>query len=691
MASQTNIIVAFVLVLMLGAGIVAGVPSSYDARELGYTTPVKDQGDCGCCNAFTTVAMLESAILFNRGAVYDLSEQHAKECTFEGIVGTAGGCDGGTDKMVINLFTQSGARFESDVKYIPRDCQCDNMNDPVIRVTNWHIISNEIPASTNTIKKNIINNGPIYSIINHNILPKSYDGKHVIRGQSHNWIGHSILIVGWDDSKGAWIIKNSWGTDWGDDGYGYVGYNQGSIGSHASVVTGYELTDPFSRTLYHDEAGWTKNMGFVYDRDYGKLKSEYKVGSNLITHIDFWTTGPGTVDLYLYDDHFSGYGGNWYGNLLATVNGLSFDHAGYHSVELNHPVRSNNGMAVVTAHFVNAPGPTQFKPLAIDALGPYSEKTWMVQTLNDRWFHPGRWDDKPPHEYTRIGDGTLRLRIRDGGYSFNQIKLSTHDPTTVKTNDTIKFNRTCLINSGYSYCGSIEWKCSNQMVGSITPDGMFTAKREGETFITAISCGVVSNPIVVTVLDYIQPTPTPTPEPTPTPTPEPTPTPTPEPTPTPTPITTVTPTPEPTQSPTPTPTSTPEPEVTPLPTVEPTVTPTPAPTATATPTPYPTITPTASPTPTITPTSTGTTEPETTKINRVRRAEWKTKWQDTIEPVEEPASTPTVTPTDTLEHIPTVTPTAIPEPTPGISITIEESIIKLSLWEKIKFFIKSLS
>jgi len=521
--------------MIMISSVAAGLPSTYDGRELGYVTPVKDQGNCGACSAFTTVALLESAILYNHGAVYDLSEQHAKECTFEAIIGTAGGCSGGTDRMIINLFSQTGARLEKDIKYVPRDGQCNCMADPVIRVTDWHIISKGIPASNKVIKENIIHNGPIYSNINQKCLPKSYDGGHVIKMKSNTWSGHSVLIVGWDDARKAWIVKNSWGTDWGDDGYGYIGYGIGGIGTYASVITGYELTDPYTRTLYHDEAGWTKDMGFVYNRDYGRMMSRFYVSqtADKITHIEFWTTGPAeNVDLYIYDNKAGEIAAYGYGKLLVKVEDLVIPKAGYHSIELKTPIRSSTGVAVVTAHFINAPGDAQYQPLAIDSKGPFSDKTFIVQSLSNnlRWFLPGEWADRTPHAYTRIGDGTLRLRVSSGGYSFDRIKLSAGGSTTVSPGETVKFSAKATKSGKPAYCGPIEWKVSNPRIGSISPAGVFTAKRNGNVLITAISDGRISNTVKVVIADVTDPIPVPIPDLIPEPIPEPTPEPTVKPT-----------------------------------------------------------------------------------------------------------------------------------------------------------------
>jgi len=147
-----RILIALILMLVMSSVAAAGLPPKYDCRDQGYVTPVKDQGGCACCNAFTTVAMLESAILADGGAKYDLSEENAKNCPFEAVSGTAGGCNGGNANMVINIFTQHGSLLERDDPYTQKYTgRCDYIDDPAIRVTDWYILSLAKVPSTWTI------------------------------------------------------------------------------------------------------------------------------------------------------------------------------------------------------------------------------------------------------------------------------------------------------------------------------------------------------------------------------------------------------------------------------------------------------------------------------------------------------------------------------------------------------------
>lgn len=482
------------------SGIAMALPTKYDCRELGYTTPAKDQGNCGCCAAFATVAMLESAILHNHGALYDLSENNAKECTWQGKR-MYGGCRGGTDKIVINLFTQTGATLESRDPYVDRNVLCNLGASPVIRVTGWNVLSSDTPASPNIIKNAIIAHGPVYSVMNERCLPRRYSGGHVIQTRSGYWSGHAILIVGWDDSRDCWIIKNSWGTGWGEEGYGYVKYGVGKIGSRASVITGYELHNPHIKVKYNDEGGWTDTYNV------NNVMCRHKVSRwDWITHVEMWTTGPTKdIDIRIYDSFGVGYNGVGYGKGLYKVNDLSFTTAGYHSIKLPKPVRSCTGAAVVIASITNKN--REENPIAIDSGGLCDRNTY-IRSTGYNWERLAKYDFNNGY-WVWQGDGTVRLRIKTSDTSIGRIKISAKDSTVLKKGETLQFSS--------SRGNTVEWKCSNQMIGSISPTGLFTAKKNGNLIISAISYGYVSNTIKVVITDKPKPTPKPIPtlEPTP--------------------------------------------------------------------------------------------------------------------------------------------------------------------------------
>ena len=230
-------------------------PSSWDWRNHGGVTPAKDQKNCGSCYAFASVGMIESNIKIDSGKSYDLSEEQAKNCMWEST-----GCLGGTVQWTINPFTANGIISEKDYPYSPTNGFCQDI-EPTLRLTEWNLLSTEKALSRDTLKKYILNKGPVVTSLIVNNWNKTYNGSYVLNTDKEGK-DHAVVIVGWNDStsdknvSGHWIFKNSWGTSWGDNGYGYIEYDNSEVGTHVSVVGGYENYDPNVYTLNYDDAGW---------------------------------------------------------------------------------------------------------------------------------------------------------------------------------------------------------------------------------------------------------------------------------------------------------------------------------------------------------------------------------------------------------------------------------------------------
>jgi len=248
MKKLNAIFMIFLVLWFIFPGLVlAQLPSRWDWREHNGVTPVKNQGGCGSCWAFATVATTESAILINEGT-YDVSEQHLVSCNTEGW-----GCSGGEEAFQYYYDRQDecsliGTVQESCFPYTARDDPCDCCDCPRIHnLSNWGYIagSRHATPTDQQMKEYIYNYGPIFAAVDCNNwdllaledgVVKEKDFKNGVQG-----VNHAITIVGWDDDyqgsgTGIWIIKNSWGDSWQHGGYGYVEYESGQIGYGACWV-----------------------------------------------------------------------------------------------------------------------------------------------------------------------------------------------------------------------------------------------------------------------------------------------------------------------------------------------------------------------------------------------------------------------------------------------------------------------
>jgi len=230
------------------------LPPKWDWREHGGVTPVKDQGRCGSCWAFATVGPLESVIKIKTGQNVDLSEQWLVSCNRDGW-----GCNGGWwahdyHAGLIGKCGGTGAVLEEYFPYVAYDQPCSGpyphnylLADGDGDGYSWEFVGGDgsVP-SVEKIKQAIYTYGPVSSAVYVDSAFQMYTGG-VFNSDGDGPVNHGVVIVGWDDTKGkngAWIIKNSWGTGWGDNGYMYIEYGCNKIGYAACYIDDFEDLGP---------------------------------------------------------------------------------------------------------------------------------------------------------------------------------------------------------------------------------------------------------------------------------------------------------------------------------------------------------------------------------------------------------------------------------------------------------------
>jgi len=266
-------------------------PAVFDWRMLGGVTPAKDQGGCGSCWAFATIGVAEAAIRIRDGVVVDLSEQHLLGCNSSGW-----GCSGALWAYQWLIDTQDkcgriGALLESQIPYTGDDTDCNCAPQPVYRFNSWGYV-NGLTPSVADIKSALMRYGPVGAGVVSSVLGS---GSGVIGGcASYSFwdVDHVVVIVGWDDTKGtsgAWIIKNSWGEDWGDNGFGYIEYGCAQIGFGATYVA------------YGDTMTITPAVGLEAQGEAGgpftPSQQAYTVKNDGSTSISWSVTAPSWVTL----------------------------------------------------------------------------------------------------------------------------------------------------------------------------------------------------------------------------------------------------------------------------------------------------------------------------------------------------------------------------------------------------------
>ena len=206
----------------------------FDWRQNGAGTPVEDQKNCGSCWAFATAAAFEGNYELNHGMVVHVSEQQILDCD------TKYSCLGGWWAFD---YIKSGGGLTSAASYPYTAIQGMCLVKPKLyREDIWGFVANNGSIPTvDEIKAALCSHGPIVVAVRATDAFLSYVGgvfnEHDPQcKRDGKCVNHAITIVGWDESKKAWIIKNSWGDLWGIRGYMYISYDTNDIGYMAAWV-----------------------------------------------------------------------------------------------------------------------------------------------------------------------------------------------------------------------------------------------------------------------------------------------------------------------------------------------------------------------------------------------------------------------------------------------------------------------
>jgi len=201
------------------------VPASVDWRTQGYVTPVKDQGQCGSCWAFSAIASLEGQHFKSTGKLVSLSEQNLVDCS--GKFGNQG-CNGGLmDQAFSYIKANKGVDTEDSYPYVAEDQKCKfKAKDVGATVTGFTDIAS---GDETALTAAIASIGPISVAIDagHDSFQLYSSGIYNEPDCSTTELDHGVTAVGYDTSADGdyYIVKNSWAATWGQDGYIWMSRN----------------------------------------------------------------------------------------------------------------------------------------------------------------------------------------------------------------------------------------------------------------------------------------------------------------------------------------------------------------------------------------------------------------------------------------------------------------------------------
>lgn len=373
-------------------------PESYDLRDYGLVTPVRNQGGYGTCWAHGILGSIETGLIRQDDQI-DLSEWHLAYYTYWGE-DTCGQFDpdsdifdlGGWSAIGLNTLTRwFGPIYEETLPYGDEEIRsfsdeeklalraqaAYHVQDAYINNSYMDYHSGKVTRSNENLKAMLLNGHSVSFTFNasdfyHNPETEAYYYPY------YSWGNHIVLLVGWDDNypkenfssasqpenDGAWLIKNSWGTDGAEGGYAWISYEDQSANDYVVAIA--ESSDNYEAQQSHDTFGWLASIAPGTEPSKTSYLSTVLTAeeNTEVTAAAFYTTDNGTeyeITVYkdLQDPEVPTSG------TASTVTSGSELYCGYHTIDLAQavPVQRGEQYAVV----VKLTNPVNPYPVATEA------------------------------------------------------------------------------------------------------------------------------------------------------------------------------------------------------------------------------------------------------------------------------------------------------------------------------------
>ncbi|MBE5944602.1 MAG: hypothetical protein E7258_06750 [Lachnospiraceae bacterium] len=344
------------------------LPVAYDMRDYDRVSPVRDQGRYGTCWAFASLGALETTMLPMKKLIF--STDHMTLCNSYNLDLNRGGEH---TMSIAYLAAWQGPVYEIDDPY------GDGASNPELKAV-MHLeealVIND--RDFEIIKSAIFRYGAIetslYSQMEYVDSVSQYYSEdncaYYYNGEEAP--NHDVVVVGWDDNypkenfthqpegDGAFICKNSWGEEFGEDGYFYVSYYDANICNKAVVYTRVGASDNYDKIYQSDLLGWIGHLGFGKEDAY--FANVYRAGANEeLAAVSFYATDKDTeFEVYIVQN-FAGTEDFQRREFLVAGN---TKYAGYYTVPLPEPVRLDDNAKYAVVVKIRTPG--AIHPIAIE-------------------------------------------------------------------------------------------------------------------------------------------------------------------------------------------------------------------------------------------------------------------------------------------------------------------------------------
>lgn len=508
----------------------ANLSSSYDSRNSGCITSVKDQNPYGTCWAFSAMAASEAAII--KGGLadssLDLSEFHTIYFTYNTAADPLGNTkgdrlsassilDGGNNMFTtFSLATWAGAVNESKAPYSSLVSNSSAKLDSSLAYNDDYHLQNSYwinMLDRNDVKSAIVKYGAVAAAYMHDDAYLNAGSFAYCAPDSLKTGGHAITLIGWDDnyskknfnsncqpsSNGAWLVKNSWDSWWGNDGYFWISYEDGNINKEPAIVFEYDSASNYDHNYQYDGtpgvmAYGVYNSGSIANVFTAKANSD---GSEKLEAVSFAiadTNVKYSIQVYSNikdsDDPTSGT------KMLSTPQTGTTSYEGYYTVKLKNPVTIAEGSkfsVVISLSKSNSNTVYYFAEKSFDydwikGISSYNEGQSFTQMSSGQ-----DWID--------LASAGLTARVKAfttdvEGVSPTKVKLN-KSSLSLKAGDTAQLK--AELTPGNTTFKDITWNSSKTSVATVDSKGKITAKGLGTATITATTYNGLSASCKVTV------------------------------------------------------------------------------------------------------------------------------------------------------------------------------------------------
>ncbi|MCR4955516.1 MAG: cell surface protein [Lachnospiraceae bacterium] len=340
------------------------VPTTFDLREYGRMTEVKDQGDYGTCWAFASLSALESSLLPKEYDSFSVDHMSRRN-SFSSDLTVAGEYTMG----MAYLTSWQGPVWEKDDPY-------GDHKSPEGLAAVKHVQEIQLSESGDAeeIKEAVFKYGAaqtsLYFAAKNSIYFDETNSAYYYNGVAP--VNHDVVIIGWDDNykkenfyvqpqnDGAFICQNSWGKGFGENGIFYVSYEDANIGSHIINYTGIEEPDNYQHIYQSDLCGWGGRLG--YNKDSLYAANVFTPGEDeVVEAAGFYATGKNTsYELYVVP-LFDGVSSLNEGYLVAQG---SKKKAGFYTVKFDSGIQVTKGRKFAVVLKITTPDSQ--RPLAVE-------------------------------------------------------------------------------------------------------------------------------------------------------------------------------------------------------------------------------------------------------------------------------------------------------------------------------------